>query len=63
MKLSDRVRPDVEAAPWVIEEIKKLEAELEVAQKFHKVAVQQRDQAHQEITSLRGEVANFRNPY
>lgn len=27
MSLSDRVRPDVEAAPWVIEEIKKLEAE------------------------------------
>lgn len=25
--LSDRIRPDVEAAPWVIEEIKKLEAE------------------------------------
>lgn len=26
-KLSERVRPDVEAAPWVVEEIKKLEAE------------------------------------
>jgi hypothetical protein len=26
--LSDRVRPNVEAAPWVIEEIKKLEAML-----------------------------------
>jgi len=26
-KLSDRVRPDVEAAPWVVEEIKRLEAE------------------------------------
>lgn len=25
-KLSDRVRPDVEAAPWVIEEIKELES-------------------------------------
>ena len=25
-KLSERVRPDVEAAPWVVEEIKKLEA-------------------------------------
>ena len=25
--LSDRVRPDVEAAPWVVEEIKALEAE------------------------------------
>lgn len=27
MSLSDRLRPDCEAAPWVIEEIKKLEAE------------------------------------
>lgn len=27
-KLSDRVRPDVEAAPWVVEAIKKLEAKL-----------------------------------
>ena len=27
-KLSDRVRPNSEAAPWVIDEIKKLEAEL-----------------------------------
>jgi hypothetical protein len=25
--LSDRLRPDVECAPWVIKEIKKLEAE------------------------------------
>ena len=29
MKLSDRLRPDVEAAPCVIEEVKKLEKELE----------------------------------
>jgi hypothetical protein len=27
-KLSDRVRPDVEAASWVIEEIERLEAQL-----------------------------------
>jgi BarA-like signal transduction histidine kinase len=27
-KLSDRVRPNSEAAPWVIDEIKKLEVEL-----------------------------------
>jgi hypothetical protein len=27
-KLSDRIRPNSEAAPWVIEEIKKLEAKL-----------------------------------
>lgn len=29
MKLSERLRPAVEAAPWVIEEMKKLEAENE----------------------------------
>lgn len=28
-KLSDRVRPNSEAAPWVVEEIKKLESFLE----------------------------------
>lgn len=28
MKLSNRLRPDVEAAPWVIDEVKKLEVEL-----------------------------------
>lgn len=26
MSLSDRIRPDVEAAPWVIKEVKELEA-------------------------------------
>ena len=30
-KLSQRVRPNSEAAPWVVEEIKLLESELEVA--------------------------------
>lgn len=25
MSLSDRIRPDVEAAPWVVEEVKALE--------------------------------------
>lgn len=31
MSLSDRIRPNSEAAPWVVEEIKKLEAELNKA--------------------------------
>lgn len=30
-KLSDRVRPNCEAAPWVIEEIKRIEEELRLA--------------------------------
>lgn len=29
MKLSDRVRPNSEAAPWVVEAIKKMEADLD----------------------------------
>lgn len=28
MSLSERLRPDVEAAPWVINEVKKLEAKI-----------------------------------
>ena len=31
MSLSDRLRPDVEASPWVIKEVKKLEEELDAA--------------------------------
>lgn len=29
MSLSERIRPGVEAAPWVIEEVRKLEAQVE----------------------------------
>jgi hypothetical protein len=29
VSLSDRIRPDVEAAPWVVEEVRKLEAKVE----------------------------------
>jgi len=32
--LSDRVRPNVEAAPWVIDEIKKLEDKISTVNKF-----------------------------
>lgn len=37
--LSQRIRPDVEAAPWVIEEVKKLEAELAARSREVPVAV------------------------
>lgn len=33
MSLSERLRPEVEAAPWVIEEVKKLEEELDAARR------------------------------
>lgn len=32
MPLSDRIRPNSEAAPWVVEEVKTLESKLELAQ-------------------------------
>lgn len=31
MSLSERLRPDVEAAPWVVDEVKRLEAQLDAA--------------------------------
>lgn len=58
MKLSDRIRSDVEAAPWVVEEVRKLEAEVERLERLfqqthgvhhtwvdarHKVAERQRE--------------------
>lgn len=49
-KLSDRIRPNSEAAPWVVEAVKKLEAELAIARLFHRVAVEERDDA---LTYLR----------
>lgn len=30
-RLSDRIRPNVEAAPWVVEEVKRLEQRLDAA--------------------------------
>lgn len=38
LKLSDRVRPSVEAAPWVVNAIKKLEDRLEAQQGASEVA-------------------------
>lgn len=52
-KLSDRVRPNSEAAPWVIDEIKKLEAELQVADEFYKAVVAERNHAWKENYQLR----------
>ena len=45
VKLSERVRPDCELAPWVIDEIKRLEFEL--------------DLANLEIRRLEDEVMNY----
>lgn len=43
MSLSDRIRPNCEAAPWVLQEIVALENELDCANAFHRVALKERD--------------------
>ena len=55
-KLSDRIRPNSEAAPWVIEEVKRLENELEAAKAMHKVAVKERDYERHCINHLQNEL-------
>jgi hypothetical protein len=44
MSLSDRIRPDTEAAPWVIEEIKKLEAKVVDLEKDEKMFLNEHDE-------------------
>jgi hypothetical protein len=56
VKLSDRIRAGCEAAPWVVDEVKKLEAELDVAEAFHRVAVSQRNQAYDELRKHSGTI-------
>lgn len=43
MKLSKRVRPDVEAAPWVVDEIRGLERELDQLTRRYVAVGHQRD--------------------
>jgi hypothetical protein len=50
MSLSERLRPDVECAPWVIAEVKFLEAELSKAREREKELKLQR---YLEIQSLK----------
>lgn len=47
VKLSDRIRPNSEAAPWVVEEIKKLEAQLLIARlALDEIASYDKDSKH-----------------
>ena len=46
----------MEAAPWVIEKVKSLEAELKIAKAFHRVAVSERDAAYSDLPKLSGKV-------
>lgn len=43
MSLSDRIRPNCEAAPWVLQEVIGLENELNLADSLHRVALRERD--------------------
>lgn len=53
MALSDRIRPDVEAAPWVIEEVKKLENDLAEIKKFADCLVYLMEDNYTVVTGLR----------
>lgn len=54
-QLSERIRPDVEAAPWVIKEVEKLERELAAV-------TAERDEARKENDTLRGLLGNSAKP-
>lgn len=53
--LSSRVRPDVEAAPWVVDAIKKLEAQL--------VAADEDAKRYRWLRNNSGEAADTQQPY
>jgi hypothetical protein len=44
MSLSERLRPDVEAAPWVIEEVKKLEVKIASLEKDEAMFLSEHDE-------------------
>jgi len=56
VKLSERVRPDCEAAPWVIEEIKDLESQLDTNKPAVAWLLTRADGKDQMVTSLRESV-------
>jgi len=43
MSLSQRIRPNSEAAPWVVDAVEKLEKELSCADSFYRLAIKERD--------------------
>lgn len=60
MSLSDRVRPDVEAARWVVEGIKKLEAERDAAVKLLTEISESLDRAEDvRKTNLRTRISTY----
>lgn len=70
MSLSERIRPNVEAAPWVIDEIKALEAQRE-ALRAHTANLEQAllsksmqaEEQQRKITALCAEVSAWRKRF
>lgn len=63
MSLSERLRPDVEAAPWVIEEIKKLEVKIASFEKDEAMFLSEHDEnvrLHFENVDLKEQNARLR---
>lgn len=57
MSLSERIRPNSEAAPWVCEEVKKLECKLAQAKRGEEVANRDFRMALESLTKARLELA------
>lgn len=55
--LSKRVRPDVEAAPWVIAEIKRLEKAFAGMTELKQATTEQRDTAQRKVVALTADIA------
>jgi hypothetical protein len=61
VKLSERVRANSEAAPWVIEAIKYLESQLETGKPTAAWLLTSHDGTDQIVTNLHRTVKNFEN--
>jgi len=66
--LSQRIRPDCEAAPWVIEEVMQLENTIssllhqqDIALSFHKIAIKDRDLERLRVDTLQAEIERLQD--
>lgn len=60
MSLSERIRPGIEAAEWVVEEVGKIEAKLAECQVERDLARGQRNESNREIERLRDQIKPFK---
>lgn len=59
--LSDRIRPNSEAAPWVVEEVKQLERGVESAKTLNRSLLDQLEAKDAQIEALRDAVEKLRD--